>query len=59
LEKSTEKSDFTAALQIQNEIVSKKALFESKLEILQIKKILSTMIKGYPEKGRIPLTAFN
>ncbi len=59
LEKALKESDFTAALQIQNEIVSKKALFESKLEILQIKKILSTMIKGYPEKGRIPLTAFN
>lgn len=58
LERSLKESDFTAAIEIQKEIVSKKALFEAKLEILQLKKILSTMIEGYPEKGRIPLTGF-
>lgn len=58
LERSLKESDFTAAIEIQKEIVSKKALFEAKLEILQLKKILSTMIDGYHEKGRIPLTGF-
>lgn len=58
LEKSLKESDFTAALEIQKELVSKKALFEAKMEILQLKKILSTTIEGYPERGRIPLTVF-
>ncbi len=58
LEKALKSSDFTAALQIQKEIVSKKALFEGKLEILQLKKILSKTIDGYPERGRVPLTGF-
>ncbi len=58
LERSLEMSEFTAALEIQKEIVSKKALFEGKVEILQLKKILSSIIEGYPERGRIPLVSF-
>lgn len=58
LERTLKSSDFAASLEIQKEIVTKKELFKGKLEILQLKKILSKTIDGYPERGRIPLTVF-
>ena len=57
LEKLLKESDFTAAIEIQKEIAAKKTFFEGKLEILQLKRLLSTTIEGYPERGRVPLTS--
>ncbi len=57
LEAALKRSDYDRATEIQKQIVSKKSLFEDQLEIPQLKKILATIIEGYPQRVRLPLVS--
>ncbi len=55
LEAALETKDLKGAQEIQAQIASNKVLFDGKPEIVQLKKILASIIGGYPQGVRLPL----